>query len=154
MKGAGTAVFAVIVLIVVVLLAGSFFIVDETSQAVITYLRDHPEVYRHMAEQGTRLMDEINRFCVAEEVPAHMSSAFSMYFLRIQPGEPIRTARDIDRSLRLADDALTLYLLKHGVVVPPFHLGYISAAHTAEDIDLVIDAMKQSFLEVRADGLL
>jgi len=37
MKGAGTAALAVIVVVLVVLLSGSFFIVDETRQAVITF---------------------------------------------------------------------------------------------------------------------
>ena len=123
-------------------------------RAQLTYLRDHQEVYKYMAEQGTRLADEVNRFCTAEEMPAHINSALSQFYMRIQPGSPIRTSREIDRSMKEADDALTLQLLNHGVVIPPLHTGFISAAHTPEDIDSVVDAMKQSLVEVRKEGLI
>ena len=124
-------------------------------KATVTYLRDHPEVYKHLAEQGTRFAKEINAFCVAEEIPAHMLSALSMFYLRLQPGGPVQTARDIDSTtMKSADDVFTLHMMNRGVMLPPLHLGYLSAAHTAEDIDTVIDAMKQSFLDTRAEGLL
>ena len=41
-----------------------------------------------------------------------------------------------------------------GVIVPGIHLFFLSAAHTADDVDQIIEAFKQSFLDVRADGLL
>ena len=122
-------------------------------KAQLTYLKEHPEVYRHLAEQGTRLADEVNKFAVAEELPAHVANALSMIYMRVQPGGPIRTGRDIDRSMREADDALTLYLLKNGVILPSIHLGFVSAAHSEQDVDQVIDAMKSSLLEVKNQGL-
>ncbi len=45
-------------------------------------------------------------------------------------------------------------MLNHGVIVPGIHLFFLSAAHTAADVDQIIEAFKQSFLDVRADGLL
>ena len=36
----------------------------------------------------------------------------------------------------------------------PMHIGYISAEHTPEDIDIAINAIKESLLEVRKAGLI
>lgn len=122
--------------------------------AVIGYLKDHQEIYPYMEEQVARIVEDVNGFCIREEMPAHLVGAGSMFYVRIQPGGPIRTARDIDRSLKEADDLLTLYMEKHGVLMPTLHLCFISAAHSREDIGRVIDALKNSLLEVRRDGLI
>ena len=37
---------------------------------------------------------------------------------------------------------------------PGIHLAFISVAHTPDDVDQVIEAFKQSFLEVREDALI
>jgi glutamate-1-semialdehyde 2,1-aminomutase len=123
-------------------------------KAALTYLRDHQEVYTYMNEQGTRLADEVNEFFMKEELPGQMANAMSMFYLRVQRGPMVRAGRDIDMSLRQADEMVTLHMLKHGVVIPPVHLAYISAAHTPEDIDTIIAAIKESFREVRKDGML
>jgi len=122
--------------------------------AALTYLRDHPESYKYLAEQSMRLANEVNRFCQSEEIPAQLMSALSMFFMRIQRGGPIQSARDIDPSLKAADDAFFMHLLNNGVVIPGIHQFHISTAHTPKDIDFVIEAMKHSFLEVRKEGLL
>ncbi len=122
--------------------------------AALTYLRDHQEVYPYMEEQGTRLAEEVNDFFMKEEMPGQMANAQSMFYLRVQSGPMVKTSSDIDRSMKLADDAVTLHMLNHGVVIPPLHIAYISAAHTPEEIDTVIDVIKESFTEVRKEGLL
>ena len=120
--------------------------------AAVGYMRDHREIYKHMAEQGTRMTDEINKFCTSEEIPAQFMSALSMFHMRFQ-NAPIQSARDLDPSLKEAEDLFYLHLLNNGVIIPGVHLGFISAAHSAEDIDQVIDAFKKSFLAVREQGL-
>ena len=83
-----------------------------------------------------------------------MLSGLSIFYLRIQKGGPIESSRDIDGSMKEADDAFFMHLLNNGVIVPGVHQFHISTAHTPEDIDTVIDAFKKSFLAVRAEGLL
>jgi glutamate-1-semialdehyde-2,1-aminomutase len=122
--------------------------------AALTYLKAHPESYKYLAEHSMRLAGEVNRFCQTEEIPAQLMSALSMFFMRIQRGGPIQSARDIDPSLKKADEAFFMHLLNNGVVIPGIHQFHISTAHTPEDIDFVIEAMKRSFLEVRKEGLL
>lgn len=122
--------------------------------AAVSYMRNHPEIYRHLAEQGTRLADEVNAFCQAEEMPALVSSALSMFYFRIQPGGEIRSVRDIDPSMREADDAFMVNLLDRGVIMGPTHISYIGAAHTAQDIDTAVGAITESLSEVRRTGLI
>ena len=85
-------------------------------------------------------------------------TALSMFHLRLFhlrfQGAPIRSARDLDPSLKEAEDLFYLHLLNNGVIVPGVHTSFISAAHSAEDVDQVIDAFKRSFLAVREQRLL
>ena len=118
--------------------------------AVLGHLRDHQEIYPYMEGQVGRIAREINEFCMREELPAHVAAAGSMFYVRVQPGGPIRTARDADPSLREADDMLPLLMEKRGVLMPALHLCFISAAHTPEDIDIVIDALRDSLAELRS----
>ena len=122
--------------------------------AALTYMRDHPEIYRHLAEQGIRLADEVNAFCRSEEMPALVSSALSMFYFRMQPGGAIESVRDIDGSLREADDLFMVNLLDRGVIMGPTHISYIGAAHSAGDIDQAVGAITESLSEVRRTGLI
>ena len=122
--------------------------------AAVSYLKDHPEIYPYVSEQSHRLADELNRFLAVEEIPAQVMAAESVFYLRIQPGVPVEGPREIDGSLKAADDEFCMHLLNHGVTIPGDHQFHLSAAHTPEDVDKVIDAFKQSFLEVRAKDLL
>ena len=121
--------------------------------AAVNHLKEHPELYSQLMERGTRLSDEINAYCIAEELPAQMMSAQSMFYLRFQRGV-INSSRDVDSSLHDAEIEFYLHLLDRGVVVPGIHLGFISTAHTDEDIDEIVEAMKESFKEVRKKGML
>ena len=121
--------------------------------AAVSHLKEHPELYSELMERGTRLSDEINAFCVAEELPAQMMSAQSLFYLRFQRGV-INSSRDVDSSLHDAEIEFYLHLLDKGVIVPGIHLGFISAAHTDEDVDQIVDAMKESFKDVRKKGML
>ena len=121
--------------------------------AAVNHLKEHPELYSELMERGTRLSDEINAFCVAEELPAQMMSAQSLFYLRFQRGV-INSSRDVDSSLHDAEIEFYLHLLDRGVIVPGIHLGFISTAHTDEDIDQIVDAMKESFKDVRKKGML
>ena len=82
-----------------------------------------------------------------------LMNAGSIFDLHVQR-EPIETSRDVTRENPQAEREFYLHLLNRGVIVPGIHLFFLSAAHTAVDVDQIIEAFKQSFLDVRADGLL
>jgi glutamate-1-semialdehyde 2,1-aminomutase len=120
--------------------------------AILEHLKENQEViYPYLHEQGNRIAKEINDFCSSNNIAAQMMNAGSMMHL-IFSGDNIESARDIGRSK--VEKEFYLHLLGHNVIVPGIHLAFISFAHTPEIVDQVIDAFKQSFLDLREDGLL
>lgn len=118
-------------------------------EAQLEYLRAHrKEVYAYLEEQGDRLAAAINDFCQAEGIPARLLHAASMFHLHFGTA-PVESSRDIDPSFHEAEREFYLHLLHHGVIVPGIHIGFLSTAHTPQDVDRVIDAFTQSFREIR-----
>ncbi|MDP7549435.1 MAG: hypothetical protein QGF20_19265, partial [Alphaproteobacteria bacterium] len=66
----------------------------------------------------------------------------------------IESSRDFNSDHAKAEKQFYLHLLGHGVIVPGIHLAFFSSAHTPDDVDTVIEAFKQSFLDLRADGMI
>ncbi len=121
--------------------------------AAVEFLRDHQrEIYPYLREQGDRFARAINDFCREHEVPAQLLNACSMHNLIFNPGR-IEGSRDVTGEYTQAERAFYLHLLNHGVIVPGIHLAFFSTAHTPADVDRVIEAYMQSFLDVAADGL-
>ena len=131
--------------------------------AATSYLRDHPAVYQHLHDQSDRLASTVNAFCDAEGIPAHINHNESILLIYFGYERNGRTARDVRRGqsepgpngqpLSVATQAFLAYLLEAGVIALALHHIHLSAAHTAEDVDFIIEAMKSSLLKVRADGL-
>ena len=122
--------------------------------AALTEMRRTKDtLYPHLTEQSDRLANEINDFCKQQDIPAQLMHAGSMFHLRFQRGA-IEGAFDFSEEGKYAEREFYLHLLGYGVLIPGVHLAFISGAHTASDVDEIIDAMKQSFLDVREDGLL
>lgn len=121
--------------------------------ATVGHLRQHPEIYPYLMEQGDRFRNAINDFCREHQIPAQVMNAGSMFHLRFQGGS-IESSRDFREDNAVAEREFYLHLLNRGVIVPGIHLAFFSAAHTPEDVDTVIDAFKQSFQDVRENGLI
>ena len=121
--------------------------------AAVSHLRAHPEIYPYLAEQGARLAWAVNDFCRQEEIPAQILNAASLLYLQFQVGriEGTRDVTDSPQQQQLANDFYTT-LLKYGVLIPGVHLALLSAAHTPADVDHVIHALQQTFLELREQG--
>ena len=122
--------------------------------AVLEYLKTHPEVYPHMAEQADRMASEVNSFLKEENMEAQLMNAqsiFSFQFTR----KNIESAWDT-KQIKPDFPPNLFYAILHrnGVTIPGLHLFFTTASHTVVDIDKVIEAMKQSFLELREYGLI
>jgi len=121
---------------------------------ILEYLKENKDlIYPYLHEQGDRLSKEINDYCKSNNIPAQMMNAGSMMHL-IFGGENIDSSRDIDRSHYKLEREFYLHLLGHNVLVPGIHLAFISYAHTPKIIDQVIEAFKNTFEDLRADGYL
>jgi glutamate-1-semialdehyde-2,1-aminomutase len=120
----------------------------------LEYLREHPEVYEHMDVQATRIRDEVHEFCKQERFNLQLvgfASWLLPHFIDADPKAPrdLRDAADF-----LKGGALGEYLRYHGVYASDLHLGFVSAVHSDEDADRIIEAYKASLLDMRKDGLL
>jgi glutamate-1-semialdehyde-2,1-aminomutase len=131
--------------------------------AAISHLRENPRLYTHLRSESDRLVAAVNAFCDAEDIPAHMNQCDSMFLLYFGRLRPARTVRELQRAqaepgpsgqpLSVAADAFFGHLFDAGVLGLGLHHMHLSTAHSREDVDFAIDAMKRSFLAVRAAGL-
>ena len=76
-----------------------------------------------------------------------------MFHLVFTGGE-IRSSRDITKDWEIAEREFYLHLQGHNVIIPGIHLAFLSYAHKPEHVDVVVDAFKDSFEDMRVDGLI
>jgi glutamate-1-semialdehyde-2,1-aminomutase len=140
-----------------VLLIGTFSgnpLTASAGAAVLEHLRDHPEIYPHMDGMADRIKREVHRFCYENEIGFQLlglGSWFAPHFVSGEPKSP-RDLRGLDNLLK--GEVLGSYMRYHGVYMPDLHIVFVSAVHTDEDADRIIDAFKTSLREMREDGLL
>ncbi|MGE0553381.1 MAG: aspartate aminotransferase family protein [Gemmatimonadales bacterium] len=121
--------------------------------AAVTHLRDHQaQIYPYLHEQSARLAAAVNGFCQAEQIPAMLMSAESIFCMQFTEG-PIESARDLHPVNRAAERAFYLHLLDQGVLVPGVHVFFLSSAHTPDEVDRIIAAFVHSLGQLRAEGL-
>ncbi len=121
--------------------------------AVISYLAEHPEVYEKVNALGVEIRRRLQALVREEEYPVAIVGDGSLFMARFVPDE-VKSVRDVANENKAAVRALYPHLAKHGLFIPHGHFALVSAAHTAEDVDLIIDAYRQSFRDMRAGGLL
>ncbi|MBI1877927.1 MAG: hypothetical protein HYR94_06830 [Chloroflexi bacterium] len=88
-----------------------------------------------------------------EEYPVNIVGDGSLFMAHFVPG-PVNSVRDLVNENRVAMRELFLHLAKYGVFIPLAHFALLSAAHTDEDIQLVVDAYARSLRDLRAAGLM
>jgi glutamate-1-semialdehyde 2,1-aminomutase len=121
--------------------------------ATLQYLIDHPEVFPQMDRLGKKLRDGVNQYCKREGLPVQMAGTASMFCTHFTDKE-IKSARDLIHENMEAAKAFYPYLLLEGVFVPNIHMGFISTAHTEQDIDRMIVAHCKALKKVREAGLI
>jgi len=137
-----------------ILMAGTFNgnpMVAAAGTAVLRRLREDPKLYARMNAMGDRFRSEINLFAQEEGYPATAIGAGSMFWMHTVRG-PINSIRDAHRGNPVASAGLRLLYRKNGLHISSNH-GFISAAHTDEDITALIDTHKAAMEELRAQGV-
>jgi glutamate-1-semialdehyde 2,1-aminomutase len=137
-----------------ILVAGTFNgnpIVTAAGTAVLTRLSQEPQLYARLNAMGDRFRDEINRFAEAEDYPALATGLGSIFWMHPNRG-PVRSVRDVWKGDPFASVGLRLLYRKNGVHIPPHH-GFMSAAHTDEDITQLIEVHKAAMKELRTQGV-
>ncbi len=116
--------------------------------ATLQYLVDHPEIYGEMDRLGNKLREGINRFCREKEFPVQMTGMGSMFCTHFTD-KKIESARDLADTNLEAAAAFYPHLLKEDVFIPNIHMGFISVAHSEEDIERIIAAHCRALESVR-----
>jgi glutamate-1-semialdehyde 2,1-aminomutase len=121
--------------------------------AAVRYYSEHPEIYAHMAAQGDRLTASFNDFATRRNMAVQMSNVGSMFHIYFQSA-PVRSSFDIDeKPLERARQAFLMHTLNLGVLISGANRYYLSAAHSSEVVDRMIDVFQESLALVREDGL-
>jgi glutamate-1-semialdehyde 2,1-aminomutase len=137
-----------------ILMAGTFNgnpMVAAAGTAVLRRLSSEPQLYVRLNAMGDRFRSEINQFAQKEDYPAAAVGVGSMFWMHAARG-PIDSVRDTRRGDRFASPGLRLLYRKNGLHISPNH-GFMSTAHTDEDITRLIEIHKAAMAELRAQGV-
>ena len=118
--------------------------------AHLNYLKDHPEIYTHLNELGKLLASGINdilKYTNADCTLNHIGSLSSLFF----------TAQQVTNytSAKTSDTKKLVAYFKHmlncGIYLAPsqFEAMFISNAHTKEDIQKTLAAIKTFFSQTK-----
>ena len=139
-----------------VLLAGTFSGHPMTMTAgkaqLDVLIRQEDTIYPKLEDLGQRLRDGLEEALDEVGVPGYVTGAGSLWGLHFTAEKPtsIRTKQQINKE---AAAALSGYLLKEGVFVSaPMHLGFLSAAHTKDDVDHIVSAHIKVLATLKTNG--
>ena len=116
------------------------------ARAVLNHLKDVGPVLQEELNQKTRdLVDQLNTYLQTESIPIQFVQ-FGSFFA-------------VDSS-KTAVSPMALNLLSYHLLTQGIHLrqgdkgGFLSTAHSPEDINIILQAFKDSFSELKIGGLL
>ena len=137
-----------------ILMAGTFNgnpLVAAAGTAVLRRLSREPQLYARLNAMGDRFRTEINRFARERDYPAIATGVGSMFWMHTVRG-PVNSVRDVRQGDPLPASGLRLLYRKNGLHISPNH-GFMSTAHTDEDITRLIEIHKAAMEELRAQGV-
>jgi len=115
--------------------------------ATLTTLKNRPDIYSRLNAMGDRFRAEINKFATDNDFPAHATGLGSMIWMHTVRGQ-INCIRDLSREHSTATTGLKLLFRRKGLHISSNH-GFLSAAHSDEDIARLIDIHKAAMMELR-----
>jgi glutamate-1-semialdehyde 2,1-aminomutase len=119
--------------------------------ATLRYLRDHKEIYKQLDQRSGDLVTGVASAAEEAGIPMTHNRVGSMFTWFFTPG-PVTDWNSAAKSDTEAFGRFFRSMLDSGVYLPPsqFEAAFLSAAHTAEDIEQTISAAKQAFAVVHA----
>jgi glutamate-1-semialdehyde 2,1-aminomutase len=119
------------------------------ARAVLKYLKSQGNaLQQQLNERTSQFVEKLNTYFQEDEVPIRLANCGSMfnYF-------SVGNSGASDNSASENMDLIFYYLLHRGVFILPSG-GLLSTAHTDEDIEYIIQAVKDSVKELRESGFL
>jgi glutamate-1-semialdehyde 2,1-aminomutase len=121
--------------------------------AVVSYLEEHPEIYDQLNATGEKIREGLRSVIDEGGYPATVVGDASLFMVRFVDHK-VTSARDLMDENRTALRELFPYLVKHGVFIPQNHFAIISAAHSAEDVESIVEAYRRALHDLRAVKLI
>jgi glutamate-1-semialdehyde aminotransferase len=119
--------------------------------ATLTRLKNDRGLYKHLNSMGDRYRKEINDFATEQHFPAVATGVGSMIWMHTVPG-PVNNIRDLNGENVDAATGLKFLFRLNGLHISPNH-GFLSAAHTDDDITQLIAVHKAAMVELRDKGI-
>ncbi len=118
------------------------------AKAVLQYLQSEGlSLYQKLNERTTQFVTNLNNYFVAEELPLKMANFGSLF-----------GSASVELSEENSPASVAMGLLKYHLLDRGVHLlgitGYLSTSHTDEDINYIIQAVKDSVEQLRIGGFL
>lgn len=113
------------------------------TNAMIDYLMENsPRIYQELEAKGDYLRNGFNDFARKKGYPASVTGVSSMFHLHMMAPPPV-TPRDLIREDKEVMDEFALRLRLAGIFLPyPLHGGFVSPAHSDQDIEKILEALK------------
>ncbi len=122
--------------------------------ALLSYLKENQDaVYPYLKEQGERLTKEVNEYARENNMPFCLMGLESAVIARFLEDDPQDLRQMEQNANEIAEKLLPYYMRRHGVFMPDMHVVFLSTAHTPDDVDAIIGALKSSLVDMRNDGL-
>ena len=110
--------------------------------------------YRYIDKLGHRLRAGVEKVFSELEVAAHVTGIGSMWGYHFVPEAP-RNRREQEGKNTSAAKAFGAYLREEGVfLTSPPHLGFVSTAHSVEDVDFAIEAHRRAMERTKQEGFI
>lgn len=107
-----------------------------------------PGFYDRLEQTTQAFVKEIEAFIVEHKLDVQISTVGSIFWFAFEAKEKIQRADQIDPNAMLYYKKMHRELLNRGIYFGPsgYEVGFISAAHTTEDLVAAISAIKESLL--------
>lgn len=123
------------------------------ARTVLKYLRAQgPALQQQLNQRTAQFINTLNTYFEADEVPIRLAN-FGSNFNTVSPGNsaPLENHTASKNSENL--DLIYYHLIDRGIYIQGGG-GLLSTAHTDEDLDVIIQAVKDSVAELRDGGFL
>ena len=118
-----------------------------TGLAQLTYLNEHPEIYKDLERKGELLYGGMENLCREHNLPYqvnHVSSLGCLFF----SADPVTDYASAKKSDTKAFTEYFRQMLESGIYIAPsqFEAMFLSAAHTDEELEFTLEKMAQILL--------
>lgn len=120
------------------------------ARALLKHLKmQGPALQQHLNQRTSQFVKRLNAYFEAEKLPIQIAH-FSSFFNTDSSGN---SAPQENSASSIGMKLLCYHLIDRGVLMPKSD-GFLSTAHTDEDLDYIIQTVKDSVEELRAGGFL